>query len=92
MIAALASIVSLLSSGIYSREGYTCLFNAIDEPQPNSNYPMKTQVEFRSSKFPPYQLEQEQINPGIWGQRLAEYLVRELNEKGITTDDIIAED
>jgi hypothetical protein len=34
---------------------------------------MKTQVEFRSSKFPPYGGEQEQINPGLWGKRLAEY-------------------
>ncbi len=33
---------------------------------------MKTQVEFRSSKFPPYDGEHEQINPGLWGKRLAE--------------------
>ena len=33
---------------------------------------MKTQVEFRSSKFPPYEGEEEQINPGFWGKRLAE--------------------
>ena len=33
---------------------------------------MKTQVEFRSSKFTPYEGEQEQINPGLWGKRLAE--------------------
>jgi hypothetical protein len=33
---------------------------------------MKTQVEFRSSKFPPYEGEEEQINPGLWGKRLAE--------------------
>ena len=45
---------------------------------------MKTQVEFRSSKFPPYEGEQEQINPGLWGKRLAEYFVRKLSEKGIT--------
>ncbi len=43
---------------------------------------MKTQVEFRSSKFPPYEGEQEQINPGLWGKRLAEYFVRKLSEKG----------
>jgi len=35
---------------------------------------MKTQVEFRSSRFPPYDGEEEQINPGLWGKRLAEYL------------------
>src|SRR5438874_11589792 len=44
---------------------------------------MKTQVEFRSSKFPPYEGEQEQINPGLWGKRLAEYFVRKLSGKGV---------
>jgi hypothetical protein len=53
---------------------------------------MKTQVEFRSKKFPPYEGEEEQINPGLWGKRLAEYLVQKLAEKGIRTDTIIAED
>ncbi len=31
---------------------------------------MKTQVEFRSTKFPPYEGEEEEINPGLWGRRL----------------------
>jgi len=53
---------------------------------------MKTQVEFRSSKFPPYEGEEKQINPGLWGKRLAEYLVQKLAEKGITTEEMIAED
>ena len=53
---------------------------------------MKTLVEFRSSKFPPYDGEEEQINPGLWGKRLAEYLVQKLSEKGIATEEIIAED
>ena len=53
---------------------------------------MKTQVEFRSDKFPPYEGEEEQINPGLWGKRLAEYLVQKLSEKGIKTEEIIAED
>ena len=53
---------------------------------------MKTQVEFRSSKFPPCEGEEEQINPGLWGKRLAEYLVEKLAEKGIETEEIIAED
>ena len=53
---------------------------------------MKTQVEFRSSKFPPYEGEEEQINPGLWGKRLAEYLVQKLSERGIETEKIIAED
>jgi hypothetical protein len=53
---------------------------------------MKTHVEFRSSKFPPYEGEQEQINPGVWGKRLAEYLALELSKKGIPTDEAISED
>ena len=53
---------------------------------------MKTQVEFRSKKFPPYEGEEELINPGLWGKRLAEYLVGKLSEKGIKTRAIIAED
>ena len=43
---------------------------------------MQTQVTFRSSKFPPYAGEEEQINPGLWSRRLAEYLVQKLAEKG----------
>lgn len=53
---------------------------------------MKTQVEFRSSKFPAYEGEEEQINPGLWGKRLAEYLVLRLAEKGIKAGPINAED
>jgi hypothetical protein len=53
---------------------------------------MKTQVEFRSSKFPPYEGEEEDINPGLWGKRLAEYMVVKLAERGIETDPIIVED
>ena len=53
---------------------------------------MNTQVEFRSSKFPPYEGEEDQINPGLWGKRLAEYLVQKLAERGIETEEMIAED
>ena len=53
---------------------------------------MKTQVTFRSMKFPPYDGEEDQINPGLWGKRLAEYLVVELKPHGIETEEIIAED
>ena len=53
---------------------------------------MKTQVEFRSSKFPPYEGEEQQINPGLWGKRLAEYLVQKLVERGIETAEMVAED
>ena len=53
---------------------------------------MKTIVEFRSNKFPPYEGEEEQINPGLWGKRLAEYFVERLSDHGIETDEIVAED
>ena len=53
---------------------------------------MKTQVTFRSDKFPPYEGEQEQINPGLWGKRLAEYFVEKLKAMGIEAEVIIPED
>jgi len=53
---------------------------------------MKTQVEFRSDKFPPYDDEEKLINPGLWGKRLGEYLKDRLKERGITTGDLVAED
>lgn len=53
---------------------------------------VKTFAEFHSQKFPPYDGEEEQINPGLWGKRLAEYLVEKLAAKGIRTHEIIPED
>jgi hypothetical protein len=53
---------------------------------------VQTQVAFRSLKFPPYEGEQEQINPGLWGKRLAEYLAQQLAARGVETDEMIAED
>jgi len=53
---------------------------------------MKTQVEFRSSKFPPCEGEEEEINPGLWGKRLTEYLAQKLAERGIETGEIAMED
>ncbi len=53
---------------------------------------MKTQVEFRSMKFPPYEGEQEEINPGLWGKRLTEYLAAKLAEKAIVTEEMAIED
>ena len=50
---------------------------------------MKTRVEFRSS---PYEGEEEQINPCLWGKRLGEYLVQKLADRGIETEEIVAED
>jgi len=53
---------------------------------------MKTHVEFRSDKFPPYEGEGDEINPDLWGRRLGEYLKEKLIGYGIETGDLIAED
>ena len=39
---------------------------------------MKTHIEFKSSAFPAYEGEDEEINPGRWGRRLAEYIKSKL--------------
>jgi hypothetical protein len=53
---------------------------------------MKTEVTFRSNKFPAYDGEEMSINPGLWGKRLAEYLQEKLEREGFGTQDIYAED
>jgi hypothetical protein len=53
---------------------------------------MKTNVEFKSDKFPPYEGEEEEVNPDLWGKRLAENLTVKLTEKGIEIGEIYAED
>ena len=53
---------------------------------------MQTQVTFRSSKFPAEDGEEEQINPGLWGRRLTEYLAKKLAERGIATEEYSVED
>src|SRR5579884_1274671 len=53
---------------------------------------MKTQVEFRSHKFPPFEHEEDSMNPGIWGKRLAEYLRTQLLKRGVEVAKIYPED
>jgi hypothetical protein len=53
---------------------------------------MKTHVEFRSNAFPPNEGEEDQIKPGRFGKRVAEFLVRGLKEKGFEPLEPIAED
>ena len=53
---------------------------------------MKTHVEFRSDKFPPYEDEEEQINPGLWGKRLGEYLKEKLKIEGVEIGELNPED
>jgi hypothetical protein len=53
---------------------------------------MLTYVEFRSDAFPPYDGEAEEINPGRFGKRLAEYLSAELGRRGEKVGELFTED
>ncbi len=53
---------------------------------------MGTNLEFRSAAFPPFPGEEEQINPGRYGRRLAEFLSAELSTRGFEVDGVRAED
>ncbi|HTH50701.1 MAG TPA: hypothetical protein VL501_02135 [Pyrinomonadaceae bacterium] len=53
---------------------------------------MKTQVEFRSNAFPPYEGEEEEINPGRYGKRVAEFLCDGLSAHGFEPLEPYAED
>jgi hypothetical protein len=53
---------------------------------------MLTHVEFRSSAFPAYESEEQQVNPGRFGKRLADYLVSVLGSAGEFVGEPIAED
>ena len=52
----------------------------------------RTHVEFVSNAFPSYPGEEEEINPGIWGKRLAEYLCSQLPNFGVIPMQPYAED
>lgn len=53
---------------------------------------MKTHLEFQSAAFPACPGEDEEINPGIYGKRLAQFLASELPRRGFATSGIFAED
>jgi hypothetical protein len=53
---------------------------------------MLTHLEFRSDKFPPIEGEDQLVNPGVWGKRLADYLREGLHREGIEAGEPIAED
>ncbi len=53
---------------------------------------MRTHLEFRSAAFPACEGEDEQVNPGRHGRRLAEFLHEALPKHGVATEDIYAED
>lgn len=58
----------------------------------SANINMKTYVEFKSDQFPAYEGEEEEINPGRWGKRLAEFLSQFLSNDGIIVEEIFSED
>jgi hypothetical protein len=53
---------------------------------------VNTHVEFRSARFPPCEGEEDEINPGRWGKRLAEFLVAGLSSHGYKVEKPAAED
>jgi len=53
---------------------------------------VKTIVEFRSDMFPAYDGEGEQINPGIFGKRLAEFISDGLQRAGFEPEEVFTED
>jgi len=53
---------------------------------------MLTHVEFRSDSFPAYKDEERQVNPDLWGKRLAEFLRDNLRTVGFKTEEPVAED
>jgi hypothetical protein len=53
---------------------------------------MRTHVEFRSGAFPPYEGEEEEINPGRYGKRLADFLAASLPAYGFEVCSVDAED
>jgi hypothetical protein len=53
---------------------------------------MKTHVEFGSHRFPPHEGEEDEVNPGFYGNRLAEFLVREVAPNGFEVLKPLGED
>ena len=53
---------------------------------------MLTHVEFRSDRFPPYEGEQEEVNPDLWGKRLAEFIGDGLRKEGFESSEPFSED
>ncbi len=48
---------------------------------------MKNRVEFKTDLFPPYDEEEHEVNPGVWGKRLAEFIHAGLKRRGIPVED-----
>ena len=53
---------------------------------------MRAQFQFVSADFPPYPGEEQQINPGRYGRRLAEFLAQQLPAQGFPVRTVGVED
>ena len=53
---------------------------------------MRTHIEFLSGAFPPYESEEEEINPGKYGKRLADFLADGLKSHGFHVTAVSPED
>jgi hypothetical protein len=53
---------------------------------------MRTHVRFRSGLFNPTKPEEEQTNPGVYGEELSKWLFDNLPHHGIKTADYFSED
>lgn len=53
---------------------------------------MLSHAEFSSTAFPAYPGEENEINPGRFGKRLAEFLKAKLEASGTSTKDLAMED
>jgi hypothetical protein len=53
---------------------------------------VRTHLEFASTEFPAYEGEDEEVNPGRFGKRLAEWLATTLPAHGFTVTGIDPED
>ena len=53
---------------------------------------MRSHVDFRSTDFGPYEYEDEKVNPGVYGKRLADFLAEGLPAQGFKVRCVGAED
>ena len=53
---------------------------------------MLTHVELRSNAFPAYESEDDEVNPGRYGRRLAEFMAQALRSAGEVVKAPVAED
>lgn len=53
---------------------------------------MRTHIEFLSEAFPPYEDEEEQVNPGRHGKRLADFLANGLKSYNFQVTSVTPED